>query len=132
LQVVPQLATALPRVSKDQKTLTIPLRQGVRERPQHPYTQALLSAAVVPDPQEQRARSRIVLAGDMPSPIEPPSGCAFRTRCPLAHESLPRSEEQVPELRDIDGHGHLVACHLARRGREVPPIAEPAAAPSGR
>jgi oligopeptide transport system ATP-binding protein len=107
-------------------------REQIFERPQHPYTQALLSAAVVPDPHEQRARSRIVLAGDMPSPIEPPSGCAFRTRCPLAHESLPRSEEQVPELRDVDGHGHLVACHLARRGREVPRIAEPSAAPSRR
>jgi oligopeptide transport system ATP-binding protein len=96
--------------------------------PQHPYTQALLSAAVVPDPQVQRARSRIVLEGDMPSPIDVPSGCPFRPRCPLAHESLPRSEEERPELRDVDGAGHFVACHLARRGRGVPRIAEPEAA----
>jgi oligopeptide/dipeptide ABC transporter ATP-binding protein len=97
-------------------------------RPQHPYTQALLSAAVVPDPRVQRTRSRITLEGDLPSPIDVPSGCAFRTRCPLCHESMPRSEQEIPDLRDVDGDGHLVACHLARRGRDVPRIAEPAGA----
>jgi oligopeptide/dipeptide ABC transporter ATP-binding protein len=100
-------------------------------RPQHPYTQALLSAAAVPDPQVQRARSRIVLEGDLPSPIDIPAGCPFRARCPLEHESLPRSEEERPELRDVDGDGHLVACHLARRGREVPRIASGEPAGSG-
>jgi oligopeptide transport system ATP-binding protein len=80
-------------------------------RPRHPYTQALLSAAVVPDPIVQRQRQRIVLEGDIPSPIEPPSGCAFRTRCPRADESAPRSVEEVPELRHVGG-GHHVACHL--------------------
>ena len=105
--------------------------EQVFSRPQHPYTQALLSAAVVPDPQVQRTRSRIVLEGDLPSPIDVPEGCPFRARCPLAHESMPRSEEERPELRDVDGDGHLVACHLARRGRDVPRIAEPAAAGSG-
>src|SRR3954454_1699791 len=99
-------------------------------RPQHPYTQALLSAAVVPDPRVQRTRSRIVLEGDLPSPIDAPSGCAFRTRCPLCHESMPRSEQEIPDLRDVDGDGHLVACHLARRGRDVPRIAEPVGAGS--
>ena len=103
-------------------------REQIFRRPQHPYTQALLSAAVVPDPQVQRGRSRVVLEGDLPSPIDPPSGCPFRTRCPLVHQSLPRSEEEIPDLRDIDGDGHLVACHLGRRGREVPRIAEPATA----
>ncbi len=101
--------------------------EQIFNRPQHPYTQALLSAAVVPDPRVQRTRSRITLEGDLPSPIEVPSGCAFRTRCPLCHESMPRSEQEIPDLRDVDGHGHLVACHLARRGRDVPRIAEPAA-----
>jgi oligopeptide transport system ATP-binding protein len=100
--------------------------EQIFNRPQHPYTQALLSAAVVPDPRVQRTRSRITLEGDLPSPIDVPSGCAFRTRCPLAHESLPRAEDEIPDLRDVDGHGHLVACHLARRGRNVPRIAEPA------
>jgi oligopeptide transport system ATP-binding protein len=99
-------------------------REQIFSRPQHPYTQALLSAAMTPDPEVQRGRQRITLAGDLPSPIDPPSGCAFRTRCPLAHESLPRSEEEVPELRDVDGDGHLVACHLARRGRGVPRLGE--------
>jgi peptide/nickel transport system ATP-binding protein len=101
--------------------------EQIFSRPQHPYTQALLSAAVVPDPRVQRTRSRITLEGDLPSPIDVPSGCAFRTRCPLCHESMPRSEHEIPDLRDVDGHGHLVACHLARRGRDVPRIAEPAA-----
>jgi oligopeptide/dipeptide ABC transporter ATP-binding protein len=101
--------------------------EQIFNRPQHPYTQALLSAAVVPDPRVQRTRTRITLEGDLPSPIDVPSGCAFRTRCPLAHESLPRSEDEIPDLRDVDGGGHLVACHLARRGRDVPRIAEPAA-----
>jgi oligopeptide transport system ATP-binding protein len=105
--------------------------EQIFSRPQHPYTQALLSAALVPDPAMQRTRSRIVLEGDLPSPIDVPSGCAFRTRCPLAHESLPRAEDEIPDLRDVDGHGHLVACHLARRGRDVPRIAEPTAAGSG-
>jgi oligopeptide/dipeptide ABC transporter ATP-binding protein len=106
--------------------------EQVFSAPQHPYTQALLSAAVVPDPQVQRSRSRIVLEGDLPSPIDVPAGCPFRARCPLAQESMPRSEEERPELRDVDGDGHLVACHLARRGRDVPRIVEPAGAGSGR
>jgi oligopeptide/dipeptide ABC transporter ATP-binding protein len=100
-------------------------REQIFNRPQHPYTQALLSAVVVPDPHAQRTRTRIVLEGDLPSPIDPPSGCAFRTRCPLCQESMPRSRDEIPDLRDVDGDGHLVACHLARRGRDVPRIAEP-------
>jgi oligopeptide transport system ATP-binding protein len=99
-------------------------REQIFERPQHPYTQALLSAALTPDPEVQRTRERITLAGDLPSPIDPPSGCAFRTRCPLAQESLPKAQDEVPELRDVDGDGHLVACHLARRGRAVPRVGE--------
>jgi oligopeptide/dipeptide ABC transporter ATP-binding protein len=93
--------------------------------PKHPYTQALLSAAVVPDPEVQRTRTRIVLEGDIPSPIDPPSGCRFRTRCPLAHESAPASVEEDPPLLDL-GSDHFVACHLVHRGRDAPQLIDTA------
>ncbi len=93
--------------------------------PKHPYTQALLSAALVPDPVVQRARTRVVLEGDIPSPIAPPSGCRFRTRCPLAHESAPDSEQIEPPLVDVGGN-HFVACHLVRPGREAPELIDAA------
>jgi oligopeptide transport system ATP-binding protein len=99
-------------------------REELFARPQHPYTQALLSAAVVPDPVVQRTRTRVVLAGDIPSPLAPPSGCRFRTRCPLEPESAPRSTEEEPPLVDATGQGHLVACHLVRRGVEAPRLAD--------
>ena len=89
--------------------------------PQHPYTQALLSAAVVADPDVQRTRKRVVLEGDIPSPLAPPSGCRFRTRCPLEPESAPRSHEEKPPLLDVGG-GHLVACHLVHAGRPAPEL----------
>ncbi len=87
--------------------------------PKHPYTQALLSAALVPDPEAQRKRRRVVLQGDIPSPLAPPSGCRFRTRCPLEHESAPTSTEVDPPLIDVGG-GHQVACHLVQRGTAAP------------
>jgi oligopeptide transport system ATP-binding protein len=90
------------------------------QNPKHPYTQALLSAAVVPDPVAQRSRTRLVLEGDIPSPLAPPSGCRFRTRCPLATRSAPRSVEEEPVLRDVTGRRHLVACHLVEPGGDAP------------
>jgi oligopeptide transport system ATP-binding protein len=106
------------------KIVELAPRKELFARPQHPYTQALLSAALVPDPDVQRTRTRIVLDGDIPSPIAPPSGCRFRTRCPLEHESAPRSTQEEPPLIDVTGQGHFVACHLVRRGTEAPRIAE--------
>jgi oligopeptide transport system ATP-binding protein len=98
-------------------------RRELFRNAQHPYTQALLSAAVVPDPTVQRTRKRIVLDGDVPSPLAPPSGCRFHTRCPLHDRSAPASEEQDPPLREFVP-GHLVACHLVEPGRPAPRLAD--------
>ncbi|MEU5001243.1 oligopeptide/dipeptide ABC transporter ATP-binding protein [Streptomyces sp. NPDC021622] len=89
--------------------------------PKHPYTQALLSAAPVPDPALQRTRERIVLSGELPSPLAPPPGCRFHTRCPLA---VDRCRVEVPELREVPGDGRRqVSCHLVADDGTAPDAA---------
>ncbi|MBQ6389757.1 MAG: ATP-binding cassette domain-containing protein [Mogibacterium sp.] len=79
--------------------------------PIHPYTKTLMSAVPIPDPKVTRARERLILEGDIPSPINPPSGCKFHTRCPYATE---RCKEETPVFRDY-GSGHFAACHLLEK-----------------
>ncbi|HEX2274151.1 MAG TPA: ABC transporter ATP-binding protein [Acidimicrobiales bacterium] len=92
-------------------------RDTIFERPAHPYTQALISAVPVPDPVKERSRPRILVRGDMPSAVNPPTGCRFRTRCQKFAAELSESErqkciEEPPALVDR-GHGHPAACHYA-------------------
>ena len=77
------------------------------ENPLHPYTKSLLSAIPVPDPEVTRQKSRIKLKGEIPSPINPPTGCRFHERCQYATEKCSQVEPQIRELED----GHFVSCH---------------------
>jgi len=91
------------------KPMEIALGDALYARPGHPYTEALLSAVPVPDPRVERGKVLQLLSGDMPSPIAPPSGCVFRTRCPKA---IPRCAQELPALRSLDGQT-AAACLLA-------------------
>ncbi len=87
-------------------------RVELYENPQHPYTMALLSAVPIPDPRVERQRKRIILGGDLPSPINIPQGCRFHTRCPLAEQIC---REKEPVFEDKTGTGHFAACHFSNR-----------------
>ncbi|MFC4944557.1 ABC transporter ATP-binding protein [Pseudonocardia sp. GCM10023141] len=99
-------------------------REAVFDTPRHPYTQALLSAAPLADPREQRARQRVLLSGEIPSPTDPPPGCRFHTRCPVAQD---RCRVEVPELHTTP-HGQ-VACHLVDADGVGPDVRIPAERP---
>jgi len=99
------------------RIVEIGTRDELFERPAHPYTRALLSAIPIPDPRKERARQRIVISGDVPSPADPPSGCRFRTRCQVFRDQLTEDQrelciEQQPMLIER-GQEHPVACHYA-------------------
>jgi oligopeptide/dipeptide ABC transporter ATP-binding protein len=85
--------------------------------PLHPYTRALLSAVPQPDPQKRR--ERIILQGDVPSPIDPPPGCRFHPRCPVAVKG--QCDVVAPKMRDY-GKGHQVACHVVEKERGGAPV----------
>jgi peptide/nickel transport system ATP-binding protein/oligopeptide transport system ATP-binding protein len=90
-------------------------RKSLFEMPLHPYTEALLSAVPIPKA-SARGRKRVILKGDVPSPINPPAGCHFHARCPYA---MPRCRSEVPALREVTP-GHVAACHLHDNGVKFP------------
>jgi oligopeptide/dipeptide ABC transporter ATP-binding protein len=102
------------------KIMELADRDTLYSKPLHPYTHALLSAVPIPDPDNQNRRERILLTGDLPSPINPPSGCVFHTRCFKAQE---RCKLEVPAFREV-APGHAIACHFPEERKPFDPNAE--------
>lgn len=90
------------------KMMEVTTSEALYAKPLHPYTVSLLSAIPIPDPEVERKRERIILEGEVPSPLNPPSGCPFRTRCPKA---MTECAGAVPAMKEVEP-GHFVACHL--------------------
>lgn len=99
------------------KIMELADRDELYAAPKHPYTKALLSAVPIPDPKVERKRQRIILSGDLPSPINIPSGCRFHTRCPMAQQIC---REIEPPFEKKEGHEHYAACHFAEK--VTPPL----------
>jgi oligopeptide/dipeptide ABC transporter ATP-binding protein len=91
-------------------------RKSLFNEPLHPYTQALISAVPTPNPKVERKRKRVLLEGEVPSPANPPSGCVFHTRCPIAVDEC---RQVVPEFREVLP-GHYAACHLIAEAAKIP------------
>jgi oligopeptide transport system ATP-binding protein len=122
LSVVRHIATRVA-VMYVGKIVELGDRDELYQNPLHPYTQSLLSAVPIPDPAVERRRKRIVLKGDIPSPVSPPPGCRFHTRCPVAFD---RCKVDVPAFRDY-GNGHFAACHwVEEHGGKAPDVASSA------
>jgi oligopeptide/dipeptide ABC transporter ATP-binding protein len=98
----------------------------IYERAAHPYTAGLIATIPVPEPERETAKTEVGIRGELPSPINPPSGCRFRTRCPFAQELC---ADQEPELRSF-GPGHVAACHFPRQTPDPGAAASAAAAPA--
>ncbi|GAF11814.1 LOW QUALITY PROTEIN: oligopeptide transport ATP-binding protein OppF [Bacillus sp. JCM 19046] len=108
------------------KLVEITTSEQLYQNPLHPYTKALLSAIPIPDPDLEDKRESIILKGEIPSPISPPSGCVFRTRCPQVMEQCSYSEPQIREYET----GHFAACHLYERNHTLQGAQESAATKS--
>jgi oligopeptide transport system ATP-binding protein len=89
------------------KTMEIAKSEDIYNNPLHPYTQSLISAVPIPDPVIEKNKKLLLLEGELPSPINPPSGCVFRTRCPKADSLCSNSKPELSTVKD----SHLVACH---------------------
>jgi oligopeptide transport system ATP-binding protein len=87
-------------------------RKDLYHSPQHPYTQALIAAVPIPDPLIEAERKHVLLSGEVPSPLNPPTGCKFHTRCPYVHDLC---RKKTPQLNQVSDRGHRVACHLSAK-----------------